>query len=257
MKFIDVSGRKFYYKDVQPVNNEPLTTLLLIHGAGGSHKTWRYQIEGLSDQFRVIAVDLPGHGLSEKTDQTTIQDHATLIFQLMESLQLENVVLGGHSMGGAITLEVALKDPGRLRAMLLVGTGARLRVLPPIFSMIQQDFETAIQQMAGFMFGPGVSTDLLEEERNLMTVNSADVLLADFSTCDSFDVMDKTGSITVPTLILCGKQDNLTPPKYSEFLSKNINNSELCLIDNCGHMPMLEQVTEFNRCVSSFLARPE
>ncbi len=257
MKAIVVASRKLFFRDVQPENDEPLATLLLVHGAGGSHLTWRRQSEELADRFRIIAVDLPGHGLSEGDGETTVGGYVQAVVELMELLRLRNVILGGHSMGGGIVLEAALRNPERIGGLLLVGTGAKLRVLPAIFSMIREDFELAIQGMGNFMFSPEASAGLIDEEKRLLAGNSADIMVKDFTACDSFDVMDDLRSIRLPTLILSGKQDRLTPPKYSEFLHERIGGSEIVFFDNCGHMPMLEQTAEFNRRVSSFLTRLE
>ena len=158
-------------------------------------------------------------------------------------------------MGGAVALEIALGCSDRVGGLLLVGTGARLRVLPAIFSTIRENFELALEGMAGFLFGPEASPELIEEEKQLLAKNSADVLFNDFTACDAFDAMEKVASIRLPTLIVCGREDRLTPPKYSEFLHERIENSEMALLDGCGHMPMLERSREFNDCVSSFLLR--
>ena len=254
MKSIDVASRKLFFKDIQPGGKEPLATILLVHGAGGSHLSWRRQTRELAAAFRLILVDLPGHGLSGEAGETTVQGYTRYVVDLMDALGLERVILGGHSMGGAIAVEAALRNPGRLGGLLLVGAGARLRVLPAIFSLIRTDFELAIEGMANFLFGPEPSKDLVEEEKRMLGENSSEILLQDFTACDSFDVTDEVASINLPTLILCGKQDRLTPVKYSEFLHEGIKRSEIVFFDNCGHMPMLEQSDEFNRCVSSFLA---
>jgi pimeloyl-ACP methyl ester carboxylesterase len=255
MKVIVVASQKLFFKDVQPAKRQPAATLVLIHGAGGSHLSWRRQFGELSDQFRIIAVDLPGHGQSEGAGEATIDAYSGYVVELIKSLGLRDVILGGHSMGGAIALDIALREPARIAGLLLAGTGAKLRVLPAIFSVIREDFELAIQGMAGFMFGPVASSELIEEEKELLAKSSADVMLRDFTACDSFDIMEKVGSIHLPTLIVCGKEDRLTPPKYSELLHENIPGSELILLNECGHLSMLEQSDKFNKCLTSFIMK--
>jgi pimeloyl-ACP methyl ester carboxylesterase len=255
MAFIEVASRKLYFEDVQPEQHQPTATVLFVHGAGGSRLNWRSQLECLTDQFRIIAVDLPGHGMSEGEAEVTIRAYAHYVQALMESLDLKNVILGGHSMGGAISLEIALDNPARLAGLLLVGTGAKLRVLPTIFSMIRDNFEVAVEGMGNFAFGPNVPNDILDEHKRLMAQNTPEVLIQDFTACDSFDIIDQVSEVTLPTLILCGKDDRLTPSKYSELLHKEIGGSEAVFFDNCGHMPMIEQSAEFNEAVASFLTR--
>ncbi|RJP66016.1 MAG: alpha/beta hydrolase [Candidatus Abyssobacteria bacterium SURF_17] len=256
MKAIRVGSQEVFFEDLQPKNLETLRTVLLVHGAGGSHLSWRRQFDDLPrHHVRLIAVDLPGHGMSEGRGEAAIGAYTQYVVALMESLDLHDVVLGGHSMGGAIALDIALKNSGRLSGLLLVGTGARLRVLPAIFAIIREDFEVAVQGMTNFTFGSTAPSGLVEEEKQLLANTSADVILKDFTACDSFDVMAEVGSIKLPALIVCGTEDRLTPPKYSEFLHEKMPASEMILVDKCGHMPMLEQSDGFNECVSSFLAR--
>jgi pimeloyl-ACP methyl ester carboxylesterase len=255
MKSIEVASRNFFFEDAQPEGTESTATIVFVHGAGGSHKSWRYQLKYLSDRFRIIAVDLPGHGMSGGEGEETIGEYARYLTALMDALELENVVLGGHSMGGAIALKVALENPDRLGGLLLVGTGARLRVMPMIFSMIKDDFDAAVEGMGSSFFGPAASEDIMNEEKRLLAKSSPDVMLQDFTACDSFDVINELSSISLLTLILCGNQDSLTPVKYSEFLHDKIENSEVVFFDNCGHMPMVEQSVEFNEAVASFLTR--
>jgi len=253
MKAGNIASQKLYYRDTQPKDIKPIATLLLIHGAGGSHLSWRRQIDALTKKFRIIAIDLPGHGQSEGSGEVAIREYANPVIDLMEKLRLENVILGGYSMGGAIALDVALRGSNRLGGLLLVGTGARLRVLPAIFSLIRDDFEVAVAGMINFMFGPAPSAALVDEEKQLLASISADIVLKDFAACDSFDVTNNVDSIALPTMVICGKEDRLTPPRYSEFLHEKIRDSKIALLDDCGHMPMLEQSAEFNRHVSSFL----
>ena len=158
-------------------------------------------------------------------------------------------------MGGAVALEIALRHPERLGGLLLVGTGARLRVQPAIFSTIRDDFEAAIESMVAFMLSPGAPEDLIDDQKRLLADNSPEVLLGDFTACDSFDVIKEFPAISLPTMILCGKQDMLTPMKYSEFMRDAIKSSEAVFFDDCGHMPMIEKSAEFNEAVGSFLAR--
>ena len=253
MNSIEIASQKLFFEDVLPQSDLSPATLLLVHGAGGSRLSWRRQTEDPSAKFRVIAVDLPGHGLSDGDGENNIQGYAWYVAAFMKSLDLNNVVLGGHSLGGAVALEIAMRCQDRVSALLLVGTGARLRVLPSIFSMIREDFGLAVQGMAAFLFGSDASPELIEEEKKLLEDNSADVMFKDFTACDSFDVMDGVASIRLPTLIVCGKEDRLTPPKYSEFLHERIDGSKMVFFDKCGHMPMLERSAEFNDSVSSFV----
>jgi pimeloyl-ACP methyl ester carboxylesterase len=252
---IAIDSQTIYFQDARPKGVEPMATILFIHGAGGSSQSWRLQYESLSESFRVIGVDLPGHGMTGGPGEETIADFANNITSLMDALGLESTVLGGHSMGGAIALDIALRSPDRVAGLVLVGTGARLRVMPMIFPMLKDDFAGALDQMGSTFFGSGVSEELMNEEKQLLAKNSPDVMIRDFKACDSFDVMEEVSSISKPTLVVCGDHDMLSPPKYAAFMSEKIEGSEYVLFEGCGHMPMLEKSEEFNKVVASFLAR--
>jgi pimeloyl-ACP methyl ester carboxylesterase len=244
-------SRALFSIDLHPAGHTSLPTFLFIHGAGGSHRTWRRQHE-LSKEFRLILLDLPGHGESGGEGEATITGYAAYVADYIASNRLRNVVLCGHSMGGAIALHLALNEPKLLNGLVLVGTGARLRVLPAIFALIREDFSLAVQGMAGFLFYQSAPPALVEEERELLSHNSPELLLKDFTACDSFDIMERVDEIRLPSLVVCGKDDRLTGSTYSELLHQKISGSRFVLFEQCGHMPMLEQSEAFNEILSSF-----
>jgi pimeloyl-ACP methyl ester carboxylesterase len=231
--------------DLHPLGRQSLPTILFIHGAGGSHKSWRRQ-HPLSNHFRLILLDLPGHGDSRGPAEAAVGNYADTVIDFIQANRLTRVILCGHSMGGAVALEIALREPASLNGLALVDTGAKLRVLPAIFALIRDDFTVAVQAMSGFVLSPSAPAELVEEEKQLLAQNSPDLLLKDFTACDSFDIMDRVDEIKLPTLVICGKDDRLTNPKYSELLHERIAGSEIVLMDECGHMPMLEQSERFN-----------
>jgi pimeloyl-ACP methyl ester carboxylesterase len=253
MNAIDVACGKLCFEDVQPAKGEPLATILLVHGAGGSRLSWRRQIGEFSKQFRVVVPDLPGHGMSEGEGEASVEAYARFVQELIGALQLRNVVLGGHSMGGAIALTAALQSSNTISALILSGSAAKLRVLPAVFSLIRDDFALAVEGISNFLFGPTAPKELIEEQRQLVAKNSTEVLLKDYTACDSYDVRNDLGSITVPTLILCGTKDRLVPATESRFLYENIRGSEIAIFEDCGHMLTLEQSDAFNCRVISFI----
>src|SRR5262249_61736792 len=107
-------------------------TLCLVHGTGGSGEIWTRQLEGLADVGRIVALDLPGHGRSSGGVPKTIEDAAAMVAAFLDTLKITRVVIGGHSMGGAIAQQFALSYPERLDGLVLVGNGARLRSPPPV-----------------------------------------------------------------------------------------------------------------------------
>jgi pimeloyl-ACP methyl ester carboxylesterase len=232
-------------------------TLVLIHGSGGDHGTWGPQLAALASAARVVAVDLPGHGASAGEGSDTIREYATRVRQFLTALGRGPVVLGGHSMGGAIALAVALDSPEWLRGLVLVGTGARLRVLPQLFEILARNYAEAVAFMTERAWSPSTPAALKDLGRKTVSTTRPSVTQGDFTACDRFDVMERIGEIRLPTLVIVGEEDRLTPPKYAEFLAGKIAGARLARIPRAGHFVSLEQPDEVNRAIHAFLGEFE
>ncbi len=232
---------------------ESQDALLFIHGAGGTHRHWGEQLAGLGSVNR-YAVDLPGHGRSAGEGRTSIKGYAEVIERLLDTLDLERVSLVGHSMGGAISQYLALEDPGRVQRLVLVGSGARLRVLPALLEALLTDFPSTVDMMRTWAYSTESPPELLDLAREEWVENDPLVVHGDFAACDAFDVMERLGQIRCPTLVLCGEDDKLTPVKYAHYLRDHIPGATLAIIPHAGHMVMMEQPEQVNRAIEEFLS---
>jgi len=228
--------------------------LILIHGAGGSHLHYPPELRRLNG-FRVSALDLPGHGKSEGLGRQTIADYVQAIQDFMDAINLPAAVIIGHSMGSAIALQLALDAPDRALALVLLGSGSRLRVAPTILESTANEatFPLAVKTITEWSFGPNAPDRLKELAAQRMGETRPTVLHGDFVACNAFDVSERLAEINIPTLILCGAEDKLTPPKYSKYLHEHIPNSELTLIEDAGHMVMLENPHEVADAIEQFV----
>lgn len=224
------------------------SVLLFIHGAGGSHRVWEHQVGFFRD---AVVIDLPGHGVGP--GKRSIDGYVGEVKRFCDERGLKNVVMVGHSMGGAIAQKFALDHPEYLRAIVLVCTGARLRVATVIFGKIERNYDEAVELIMELSFSDKVRREMKEKAAGEMKKISAEVSYGDFEACDKFNVMDRVKEINVPTLIVCGMEDRLTPLKYSEYLKDNIPNSKLETIADAGHMVMLEKPEEFNQRLENFV----
>lgn len=228
---------------------------LLIHGAGGHHLYWPPQVRRLHGQ-RTFAVDLPGHGRSAGIGCHRVEDYTDTVLEFMKDRGLNAAVWVGHSMGGAIALDAALRFPQRVLALGLIGAGARLRIDPDLLRHASQEatFPAAINLIGGRSFA--AETDLRLKELALQRMGEIrpSVFLGDLMACDAFDAMDRLAEINLPTLIVCGSEDQMTPPRYSEYLHDNIPGSRLQVIAEAGHMVMLEQPDEVAEALAEFVA---
>jgi pimeloyl-ACP methyl ester carboxylesterase len=222
--------------------------LFFIHGAGGTHRVWEPHIEFFKD---AVAIDLPGHEVG--VGKRTIDDYVEEVKRFCDERGVKNIVMVGHSMGGAIAQKFALDHPEYLRAIVLVCTGAKLRVTTVIFDKIERNYDEAVELIMELSFSDKARREIKEKAAGEMKKISAEVTYGDFEACDRFNVMDKLKEIKVPALIVAALEDRLTPLKYSEYLKNNISNSKLETIADAGHMVMLEKPEEFNEKLGNFV----
>jgi pimeloyl-ACP methyl ester carboxylesterase len=228
------------------------SAIVFIHGAGGTHRHWGYQVQTLTGAS-LYALDLPGHGRSGGEARRSIADYVEFLSGFLEALGLARTTLAGHSMGGAIAQGFALDHQSKVDRLILVGTGAKLRVLPSILEGLLKEFESTVEMILGYAFSDNASQELVELGRQVGLANPPEVLHGDFVACDDFDAMDRLGEIRCPTLLICGEEDQMTPPKYSQFLQEQIADARLTMILGAGHMVMLEQPERVNRAIEEFL----
>jgi pimeloyl-ACP methyl ester carboxylesterase len=251
MSYVTIAGERTFYAlyqgDVAGKRN-----LVLVHGAGGSHLDWPAPLRRLKGA-NVYALDLPGHGRSEGPGRSSITAYRDFLLAFLDALGLERATVVGHSMGGGIALAFALHYPDRLAGLILVGSGARLRVAPAILTGILPDFEATVDLILDYAFGPGATEQLKRLGRQRLLKTPPQVLHGDYAACDAFDVMERLGEVRCPTLVICGTADRLTPPKYAIYLRDHIPGAELVLVDAAGHMVMLEKPEIVARAISKFI----
>jgi pimeloyl-ACP methyl ester carboxylesterase len=249
MPSLTVDGESLYY--AESGSDGPM--LVLVHGSGGDHTTWSPQLAGLSAVARIVALDLPGHGASGGEGCDTVAGYAAAVHQFLTALGGGPVVLGGHSLGGAIALTLALDASELLRGLVLVGTGARLRVLPELFEILARDYGEAAAFMTDHAWSSTSPAELKQRCRETVNATRPSVTRCDFTACDGFDVMGRLSEIELPALVVVGEQDRLTPPKYSEYLVRSLAKAKLERIERAGHFVSLEQADAVNRALRDFL----
>jgi pimeloyl-ACP methyl ester carboxylesterase len=229
-------------------------TLVFIHGSGGDHTLWREQVDALAPSANTIALDLPGHGGSRGPGLAKVPDYAGAVAGFLEQLQPPLPIPCGLSLGGAIVLQLLLDWPALPAAGVLMGTGARLRVLPEIFETIATDYAGFVDLQGRFVASDKTAPALLQPIQRVMAACPPEVTAGDFRACDGFDVMARLKHIDKPVLVISGADDRLTPPKYSAFLESHIPGSQRVLIQEAGHLVPVEKPAEVNQALGAFVA---
>lgn len=243
-----------YYHVYERLLAEPKPPVVLIHGAGGTHLHWPPEVRRLPG-YRVYAIDLPGHGKSPGRGQQSIAAYCSAILGWLEAIKIHSAVFIGHSMGSAIAITLALNNPEHVLGLGLIGAGARLSVNPVLLENTSNPttFDSAITSIISWSFGPDTPERLVELATERMRETRPSVLHGDFMACSTFDETYRIPEISSPTLVLCGEQDKMTPPRLSQYLHSNIPDSQLNILNGAGHMVMLEQPGEVLKALNTFL----
>lgn len=245
-------GELFYFESKQGVASKP--AVVLIHGAGGDHLHWPYNIRRMGD-YRVFAPDLPGHGKSGGIGEQTISGYAKIIANWLLDIGIFRAVFVGHSMGGAIAQTIALDYPDRAQGIVLVATGAKLGVTPDLIEMLSTPagFSKAVDFIVKWAFSKKASDKLRRQMRKAMQATRPTVVYGDFIACEAFDVSERVQEIKAPTCVICGIEDKMTPIALSEVLKEQIPNSNMVTIEGSGHMVMIERPDEVAAAIRGFL----
>lgn len=253
-------------------------TLILVHGLASNAGFWREVIPQLKKDFRLIVVDLPGYGKSQKGELPIgMQYYADVVAGLIDELNLRNVSYVGHSMGGQIGITLALSHPDKIDNLILAapagiepfdrGAGDWLSSVITHEGVVKTNEENIRRNLSGNFYRWNDRHEWMVEERVRMA-KAYDIYDFAHAVDKSVDAMlnepttDRLGDIKHRTLIVYGKYDNLIPNPYlnpgktvdvMKMGHDMIPNSTLVEIDRCGHMLILEKPKEFSDAVRAFL----
>ena len=248
--YLEFENKKIFYNKKESGKSK---ALIFIHGSGGNSTTWKNQLN-LDIDYDIVALDLPSHDKSDHFSDLSLNLYVDVVHQLINSLNYKSVILSGHSLGGAIILQYYFTYPKEVSGLILCDTGGKLRVAPFILNSLKNNYRQFLDSLPAGAFYRATSKETIEQYIQEASKISAGVTYTDFKICDGFDVLSKLNTIEIPCLIIVGKQDKLTPVKYSEFSHDKIKNSELHIINKAGHMVMLEKPNEVNQAIENFIS---
>ena len=241
--------------------------VLLLHAFPLSSAMWRHQIRALQADHRVIAPDMPGFGSTPGFQGSPSVDHmADMAAGLLDELKIqEPVVVGGLSMGGYVALAFACRHAGRLRALILADTraeaddeAARANRDKMIAFASKNPSLAVIDQMLPKLVGADTRAkrpEVIEAVRYFASLQAtAGIVGALKALRDRPDATPFLRQIAVPTLVIVGRDDALTPLPTAEKLAAGISGARLVIIEKAGHLSNMEQPEGFSEAVRAFLA---
>jgi 3-oxoadipate enol-lactonase len=261
MKFADFESFRMAYDEAG--SSIPI---LFIHGYPLNRRMWQPQIDALSIDAHVIAPDLRGHGDSTPTEGVYSMDLlAEDCAKLLDTLNItEKIVVCGLSMGGYISFAFARKFPNRLAALILTATRAapdteegKLNRQRSIALAREQGIAPIIESMLARVLSPVTlqnNPDLVETVRQIMQHTSLQAVIGDLQgMIERIDSRPFLKQISVPTLIIHGKDDNLIPIEEAQAMQAAIPSSRLLILENAAHLPNLEASERFNQAIREFI----
>jgi pimeloyl-ACP methyl ester carboxylesterase len=229
-------------------------TLVFLHGTGGDHTVWLHQCVAFQHEYNIAALDLPGHGRSEGRGENDVAAYVEEVRQVIAGMGIKAPVMIGHSLGAATALSYALAYGDSLAGVVPVGGGAAMPVNSAILDGLKAAPEVVIAMAAKIALAKSNRDRLSDALVKSMSAVNPDILYNDFLACAGYDVTATVSRIRVPTLVICGDEDKMTPVAMSQSLKDSIPGAQLALIKNAGHFTMIENVEEFNRSLGGFVA---
>ena len=233
------------------------TPIVFLHGVGSDRSVWRPQIETFSKERRAVAFDYPGYGDSETAPEgTTRDDYATTILAAMTELGIQEAHVCGLSLGGVVAIAMHNAWPKRIKSLILADTFAEhpdgqgiyergIAASGDLRAMAESRVDVLLAQPAD----PAVRSEVVETMARIdpeaYRIGARAVWLA--------KQQDRAQAIRVPTLVLCGAEDRITPPALSTTLAKLIPGAQYEQIGQAGHISNLERPDEFNLLVGAFI----
>ncbi len=253
--------------------------VILVHGLTASAEFWQYSVAPLSENYRVYALDLLGFGRSEKDiGEFSLRYGASFIADFMDALGIERATLAGNSMGGAVCAQFAAQHSTRVEKLILVGSagfgrelnlGFRLWTLPLFggltFSLYQRMFPLIVRLNSSdlglidktWIDGAAAMVRMPRVKENALQVVRTGVDLRGQRKRVLRELHRQMTDIAAPTLILWGSRDRAVPVSHAYAAQALIPNSQVRIMDGCGHIPQVERPQEFSQLVLDFLSEGE
>ena len=261
-KYVEVDGYAVNYfhtgrttlPDVTPDVSKG-KVLLYLHGAGGNGHFAHKMLDLLSANHSPLSLDYPGHGRSSGTESLkSIPAYSDFIYAFWKKLRVRPAVLIGHSMGGAIAMDLALRHPEMVDGLVLTCTAAKFAIPDERVNAWKQVMQGRMgQPFTKDSCSPATPMSVVQEGWMEQIKTDPRVRYFDLVACQQVDLTSKLGEIRKPTLVLAGQDDTTTPVAQSESLRDRIAGAKLTVVPQAGHWLPLEKPQEACDAIVAFL----
>ena len=230
--------------------------LLLLHGLFGALSNWEDVVAEFSPRYRVIIPVLPVYDMPLL--QATVPGLQAYVENFVEKMQLPTAfTVLGNSLGGHIALVYTLHNPSRVRQLVLTGSSGLFEDGMGGSFPKRGDYNFVRERVGYTFYDPAVATKELVDEVFAVTNSNAKCLrmISIARSAQRHNLARELHRIAVPTLLVWGLNDTITPPSVAHDFARLLPRATLCFLDHCGHAPMMERPLAFNRCLAPFLAR--
>ena len=243
--YLEVENNKTYIAtgSKEHVDNNPAMTF--VHGTGMDHTVWTLASRHFARYgLNILAVDLPAHGRSGGELKPTIEDMADWVVQALDAAGQESTIMVGHSMGSLVAFDVAARYPDRVTSLAMVGTSMPMPVGNLLLDNAEKDNHLAKEMINYWSHSPSAhlggsqvpGTWMLGKLIRLLERAGSGVIYNDLLACEKYtEGLERSKNIQMPTLLILGEDDFMTPIKDAKVLAESIPNSRTILIPNCGH----------------------
>ena len=258
---ISVHGNEVFVATGGKPFDPSLPTVVMIHGAGFDHSSWALHSRWFAHHgYSVLAPDLPGHGRSGGNALPTISEMADWTAALLDAAKAPTARLIGHSMGSLIALETAARHPTRVSGLALIGTAAIMAVGPDLLAAAQANDPAALDMVS--IWGLGFKAELggslapglwmHSGAQRVLQQCKPGVLYNDLAACNSYqNALTAAAGIAVPTTVIVGERDLMTPAKAGKSLAAAVPNARTVVIPGAGHTMMAERPDELLEALTS------
>jgi len=260
-QFMEVGGLRVRYAD----RGFGDSVVLLLHGFGGDLDNWMFNLDSLAEKHRVLALDLPGHGQSVKTNvDPSLSGMATFVRKFLDVLSVSSVHVVGHSMGGAIAMQLASDSPETVKSLGLIcsaGLGPDINsdyLRGFVEAQTHQELKLVLQQL--FADESLVNLQLVNDILNYKRIDGVEATLNALSETlisagEQTFLTDNIVASGIPVLVIWGKQDRIIPVSHAQnFSAAGGSCVEVEIFDSAGHMVQMEKAQDVNRSLLNFLA---